>query len=246
MYPLVECLNMQGHQIIFLLGSGGKTSMMWYLAQCYKQKQERVLISTTTKIGYPSQAIYDFLSTDNFSSLIHAKSGITVAGSSCHDGQKLTMPADPLFRESFSHFDKVFLEADGSKQLPLKGWAAFEPVILPETTVSIGLLPISVIGKVVNEQIIHRLPLFLKCTDTKKDDLVSVQTLIDIITAPSGLFAKRQSVCILCLNQVDSKEKLTQARQLVSLLPKIWLEKMLTKIIACNVQSKEGIILWEK
>lgn len=243
MHPLVECLNIQGHQIVSLLGSGGKTSLMWYLARYYHK--EKILISTTTKIGYPAPETYDFFATDNFTSLKNAKSGITVAGALCHDGQKLMMPKDSSFRESFSYFDKVFLESDGSKQLPLKGWASFEPVILPETTVSIGLIPVSAVGKLVDEQTIHRLPLFLKCTNTKEGESISVQTIADVMTASNGLFAKTQGKSIVCLNQVDSEEKLSQARQITSLLPKIWLENNLTKVIACNVQSKEGIVLWE-
>ena len=36
---------------------------------------------------------------------------------------------DPRFKHCFSTSRK-FLEADGSKQRPLKGWSSYEPVIL--------------------------------------------------------------------------------------------------------------------
>ena len=77
------------------------------------------------------------------------------------------MPAMTSFQTLFQHFTKVFLEADGSKQRPLKGWSSYEPVILKETTTTIGVLPISVIGQKIDETTIHRLPLFLELTDAQ-------------------------------------------------------------------------------
>lgn len=243
MDSLIECFDFQGRQVISLIGSGGKTSLMWYLANYYHD--QRVLVSTTTKIGYPTERNYDFFYSEEFSNLGKDGIGITLAGNVMGNGYKLSSPPVHVFEESLQHFDKVLLEADGSKQHPLKGWETFEPVILPETTTTIGLIPISVLGKTVDQTTVHRLPLFLRATDTVQGVKIKEETLAEIITSPTGLWSKSQGQRILCINQVESSEQLLQAKKIVSLLPNMLL-KRLSKVIACNIQSKEGIILWEK
>jgi probable selenium-dependent hydroxylase accessory protein YqeC len=242
MEKLIDCFAFQGRQIVSLIGSGGKTSMMWYLADCYRQ--EKVLVSTTTKIGYPTHRLFDYFYSDDFSRLGKDDQGITLAGIITADGHKLSAPPASV-QQAFSRFDKIFLEADGSKQLPLKGWETFEPVVTPETTVTIGMIPISVLGKTIDQTTVHRLPLFIRATGVEQGEIIQEETLAEIISSPKGLWAKSQGQRILCINQVESAEQLKQAEKILSLLPCMLL-KRLSKVIACNVQSKEGVILWEK
>ncbi|WP_207695577.1 hypothetical protein DOK67_0002185 [Enterococcus sp. DIV0212c] len=242
MSPLIDCFEFQKHHVISLIGSGGKTSLMWYLANGYRK--EKVLVSTTTKIGYPIDRPYDYFYSENFSNMGQDGQGITLAGAYTANKYKLSAP--PIdFQESFHKFDKVFLEADGSKQLPLKGWETFEPVILLETTVTVGLLPISVLGKTVDQTTVHRLPLFTRATGIEAGEKIKEETLAEIISSPTGLFAKSQGQRILCINQVETSEQLFQAKKVFSLLPNMLL-KRLSKVIACNIQSGEGTILWKR
>lgn len=243
MDTLIDCFDFQGQQVVSLIGSGGKTSLMWYLANCYRK--QKVLVSTTTKIGYPVDRAHDFFYSQNFSNLGKDGQGITLAGSLTLGGYKLSSLPLCVFQESLQHFDKVFLEADGSKQLPLKGWETFEPVILPETTVTIGLIPISVLGNCIDEMTIHRLSLFLRATGATQGEKIKEETLAEIISSPTGLWSKSQGHRILCINQVETPEQLRQAKKVFSLLPHMLL-KRLSKVIACNIQSEKGIILWEK
>ncbi|WP_086312580.1 hypothetical protein A5821_000220 [Enterococcus sp. 7F3_DIV0205] len=243
MEALIDCFNLQGHQVVSLIGSGGKTSLMWYLANHYRK--QNVLVSTTTKIGYPVNRPYDFFYSENFSKLGKDGKGITLAGNHTSGGYKLSALPATVFQESLHYFDKVFLEADGSKQLPLKGWETFEPVILAETTITIGLIPISVLGKCINQKTVHRLPLFLRATGAIQGAQIKEETLAEIIASPTGLWSKSQGQRILCINQVETEEQLIQAKKVLSLLPHMLL-KRLSKVIACNIQSGEGSVLWEK
>lgn len=243
MGELSECFDFQGQQVISIIGSGGKTSLMWYLANYYRQ--EKVLVSTTTKIGYPIKRTYDFFYSSHFSALDKVDQGITLAGKLTADGKKLGMMPLRALQKSLFIFDKILLEADGSKQLPLKGWADFEPVILPETTVTIGLLPINVIGKKINEDTIHRLPIFLKTTGMIVEEVITEKNIALIISSSLGLWKQSQGGKILCLNQVETPEQLEQAKKIVTLLPKTCLES-LSKVIACNVKNGEGVIIWGK
>ncbi|MTD38127.1 putative selenium-dependent hydroxylase accessory protein YqeC [Erwinia sp. CPCC 100877] len=243
MEPLINCFSFSKQQVVSLIGSGGKTSLMWYLADCFKK--EKVLVSTTTKIGYPHKKNYDYFYKDHFAALGTEGCGITLAGTVTHQGQKLGMPELPDFPAVFSRFDKVLLEADGSKQLPLKGWETFEPVVLPQTTVTIGLIPISVIGETADRQTVHRLDLFLRAIERKAGHQIDEDTLAEIIASPTGLFEKSRGRRILCINQVETPKQLEQARKVLQLLPHMLL-KRLSKVIACSIQSQKGVVLWEK
>ncbi|GGC78889.1 selenium cofactor biosynthesis protein YqeC [Enterococcus wangshanyuanii] len=242
MERLIDCFDFEGKQVVSLIGSGGKTSLMWYLAECYRQ--EKVLVSTTTKIGCPVHQPYDFFYSQDFSKVGTDGKGITLAGTRLSGGHKLSAPPS-MIQQSFPMFDKIFLEADGSKQLPLKGWETFEPVVIPETTATIGLIPISVLNEKIDLTTVHRLPLFLRATGTKTGDVICEETLAEVISSPKGLWAKSRGHRILCINQVESSEQLKQAEKVLSLLP-CMLMKRLTKVIACNVQSGKGVVLWEK
>lgn len=243
MEALIDCFDFKGQQVVSLIGSGGKTSLMWYLAEYYRN--QNVLVSTTTKIGYPVDRPYDFFYSSNFSNLGSDGQGITLAGNLTAGGYKLSSLPLTVIEESLLHFDKTFLEADGSKQLPLKGWETFEPVVLPETTVTIGLVPISVVGKTIDQMTVHRLALFLRATGATQGEKIKEETLAEIIASPTGLWEKSHGQRILCINQVETLEQLRQAKKVLSLLPKMLL-KRLSKVIACNIQTKEGVVIWEK
>lgn len=243
MEELKKCFDIQGQQVISIIGSGGKTSLMWYLANCYRQ--EKVLVSTTTKIGYPATKTYDYFYSSQFSALDQVGAGITLAGTLIADGKKLAMIPISALQKSVLIFDKMFLEADGSKQLSLKGWANFEPVILPETTITIGILPINAIGKKANHETVHRLPIFLEMTGMEEGAILTEKNMALIISSSLGLWQKSQGQRILCLNQVETEAQLVQAKKIVALLPKSCLTK-LTKVIACSVKNEEGVSIWSK
>jgi len=115
----------------------------------------------------------------------------------------------------------------------LKGWSSYEPVILKETTTTIGVLPISVIGQKIDETTIHRLPLFLELTDAQQQEPITETLLAQLIAHPKGLFKESQGKRILCLNQTHTRREFVQAMNVCLQLPKSCFEK-LDKIIASD------------
>ena len=80
MADLKKLFGINGHQVIAVIGSGGKTSLCRYLANSYKEEGERVLVGTTTKIAMPPVETYNRLVTEDFARLAEEVPGITVAG----------------------------------------------------------------------------------------------------------------------------------------------------------------------
>jgi len=277
MIKLSNCFDWSKDEIISVIGSGGKTSLINYLANFFSY--EKVLISTTTKILLPEEEEYDVLwlnpycqkekkvmnfpqrrcnEEENskrdagrdkafYGGNVEGVTGVIIAGDEVlMDGvPKLQMPKRAEFIQSFEQFDKVFLESDGSRGLPLKGWEDFEPVILPETTVTIGVIPISAIGKPATKEYIHRLPLWLKLVGEEKEaPLISKENIVQMIVNENGLWKKAKGDRILYFNQVDDERQLELAKKIIELLPRECKRKM-TKIIAGSTRNQKGTILYE-
>lgn len=243
MRQLADLFTLKKDAVVSVIGSGGKTSLIGYLAQHYSQA--KILVTTTTKMAYPQKRDYDYFYDNNYEGL-GKYSGISLVGKTVtiNGVKKISFPTGLDIPSDFQPFDQVFIEADGSKQLPLKAWGDFEPVILPETTVTVGVLPLTVLGKKIGPQIIHRFEVFQQ-TFKFTEETVMPALLAEIISGEAGLFQKAWGERILFLNQVESAEAYEKAQQVVAYLPESF-KASCQKIIAGSVQQEEGLILWEK
>ena len=134
--------------ITALIGGGGKTSSMYALAVELRKKGS-VIVCTSTHILLPPQ--YPFLPR-----LLSSLSFGDVVSTGTVDGQKLSAPTQP-FRELLGYADYVLVEADGSRQLPLKAHAPHEPVIPDEAKTVLVVIGIDGLGKPIRDAA-HRPP----------------------------------------------------------------------------------------
>ena len=108
-----------------VIGSGGKTSLLYELAEELRPCGT-VLLATTTHIMRPPQ--YPFVQTPEELAAALAAGGVACVGSLTPVG-KLTAPAFDGWQQTA---DFVLVEADGSKRLPAKAHETWEPVLPPE------------------------------------------------------------------------------------------------------------------
>lgn len=101
----------------------------------------------------------------------------------------LPLPPELLARHT-RQFDKVFMECDGARNLPLKGWSPSEPVIPPFTTTVIAVIPLWAVGLQASDATIHRAKLFYDMAQCRAGETITVEHLARIITHPNGLLAK--------------------------------------------------------
>ncbi|MDR2658933.1 MAG: putative selenium-dependent hydroxylase accessory protein YqeC, partial [Spirochaetaceae bacterium] len=131
--------------VVSITGCGGKTSLMWALARRMAAGGggKKTLVTTTTHTQSPGGASglfdYFFDETASASYGLVPPCGIGFAGNhrSGFSVSSLTLPA---LERVIPLFDRVFIEADGSRSKPLKAWASYEPVITESTTVTVGIL----------------------------------------------------------------------------------------------------------
>lgn len=115
------------------------------------------------------------------------------------DGQAL-LPAAPLDQLA-QRFDYVLAEADGSKRLPLKAHAAWEPVIPAATANVVWVVGASGLGKPINEAV-HRPELFCERCGCEPTDIATPERVAQVLYAE--MQALKLSTARVMLNQVDT------------------------------------------
>lgn len=150
------------------VGSGGKTTLIKKLAAQYRESGKSVFVTTTTHMYIEE----DTLLTDDASVIIHEllEKGYAMAGIA--DGDKITALSKETFEKVCAVADIVLVEADGSKQLPLKYPNDTEPVIPDNTDEIFVLCGLTALDKQAKE-VCHRLELVKMTLGIENDTLIT-------------------------------------------------------------------------
>ena len=205
-------LKIKKGDVVSIVGAGGKTTLLNYLASKYSKKN-RVLMTTTTRIYPPTTYNFlyyniDFLNTSS----IPLKNGLYVVAPKYKE-KLSSLPMSDLdkIRE---HFDYTFIEADGSNMKPLKGWNESEPVICADTTITIGVVDLTHTGKPVDKEIVHRVELFCDLIGKSIGDILTIDDYIKIILKKDGIFKNSRGKKIIYFSKVDLIEDLKNIEEI--------------------------------
>lgn len=195
--------------ITSLIGGGGKTTLMLTLAKELAEAST-VIITTSTKIFRPEDCMTLLEPSPEAirASLAKAKMLCVAA---VHESAKLTAPG--ISPEELSRLaDYVLVEADGSRQLPLKAHADYEPVIPEATGQIIYVIGIDGLGRQVAEAC-HRPELFAQLAGCEVNDIVTPALVVKVL--------KREALATgYYINKVSSARDWQNAEALASLLDK--------------------------
>ena len=194
--------------ITALIGSGGKTTAMYLLAE-ELSRRGTVICTTSTHILMPSHLHTLVDPTPQDLSRALAENSVVCTGSTASEG-KLTAPT-LSWATLAALADYVLVEADGAHRLPCKAHLPHEPVIPPETTQTILLVGASGLEKPIQEAA-HRPEVFCRLAGRKPGDPITPAALAAVIKA-EALGDK------VLVNQADGPEEMTQAKMLADLLP---------------------------
>lgn len=203
--------------ITAIIGSGGKSTLLRALGLELMRDGGRVLLCTTTHMlpvaGVPWDGSSRRLDAAPWKpGALHAPGCTCEAcaglarGSICQAGVldpetgKLSSPAESLDQLA-QRFDYVLAEADGSKQLPLKAHAAWEPVIPAGTANAIWVVGASGLGKPIDE-VVHRPELFCERCGCEPTDIATPERVAMVLNAELQMLSLDTARVIL--NQVDT------------------------------------------
>ncbi|MBP6063039.1 MAG: putative selenium-dependent hydroxylase accessory protein YqeC [Fusobacteriaceae bacterium] len=177
-----EAFNIKLGDVISVTGGGGKTSLIFKLAD-ELSKIGRVLITTSTKIYTPLNEQYErlILCSGDYSSVAVSYKGqnknIDILGSTIDMvSNKLIGVSDDVLCQYLDKYDFILNEADGSARKPLKSWNEFEPVISKYTKKIIGVTNLDSIGKTI-ESVVHRKEIFCKKIDKNENEIIDLNLL---------------------------------------------------------------------
>ncbi len=223
-------LNEKGH-IISIVGAGGKTSLMYLMANICADNGMKVLVSTTTHIMKPTDGSFV---DKGIEAVRHMwiKGRYATVGCEAENG-KISMISE--LNEYINEADIVFLEADGSKRLPLKVPSENEPVILDESDIVIAVCGMSCLGKTFGEAC-FRLNEAQKLLGKSTSDKIQKADIVEILTSPKG---SRKNVgardYYMVLNQCDNREIIQQAEEIMSEVK----HKGFENIVAISIDETE-------
>lgn len=209
-----------------IIGSGGKSTLLRALGLELMRAGSRVLLCTTTHMfpvaGVPWDGSSRRLGAAPWKPGALYAPGCTCEactglsrGSICQAGSldpqtgKLSSPAEPL-DELAQRFDYVLAEADGSKRLPLKAHAAWEPVVPAGTANVVWVVGASGFGRPINEAV-HRPKLFCERCGCELTDIATPERVAQVLNAELRML--NLGTARVMLNQVDTLADPTMANR---------------------------------
>ena len=196
-------------------GGGGKTSLIYYLAEKFAGEGKRVIITTTTHMAWEPERPFVMAEDDAGIRQLLDQYGYATAAYHKAGQPKISGPDREILEKLSGFCDVLLVEADGSKRLPLKVPAQWEPVIPESADAVVGVIGLDCLGKKISDTA-HRpddVADFLgKCVE----DVVTWEDIVRIAVSERGL---RKGVggrkFLVYLNKADVLESFEIAEKIV-------------------------------
>lgn len=153
------------HAVISLTGSGGKTTLLFAWARELAASGRKVIVTTTTHMANPGSASSDEPAPWNGIQVIYTENrdagsivteitraldetGIAmVVATDPERPHKVGSPYQDIMDQMTELADAVLIEADGSRRMPLKWPAPWEPVVPECTDITVCVAGLSSLGR---------------------------------------------------------------------------------------------------
>ena len=177
-----------------VVGAGGKTTSLFQIARQFIESQRKdssVIVTATTHLGewQTSLADHHIVATD-LSSLknIPPRGVILITGEIENDRTKPINQTVLLWLRDRSDNQQIplLIEADGSRQKPLKAPAEHEPPIPEFSNIVIVAAGLSALGLPLNDEHVHRAEIFSQLSELQINQPVTTDAIKRMLTHPQG------------------------------------------------------------
>lgn len=193
--------------VISFVGAGGKTTLITSLAEEYRKSGRKVFVTTTTHMLEPKgMTLVTRYAPKKTQNLLNQNKIVWAAR--LDDNGKIKVPTDRLLQSLYTYRVPILAEADGSKRLPCKAPAEYEPVILDRTDIVIGVLGMDAIGQPISTAC-HRPEQVMKLLDQHSEYKLTWQDLVVLALSKDGL---RKNVTN-CMRYIVFINKMNESRQ---------------------------------
>lgn len=211
------------------VGAGGKTSLLLHFARELASDGRAVLVTTTTHLADPRGEDDPFARIVFRPDFEEAAAGDAPAAPAPSPGVTLLVgrPADEPGKLKGIHPSRVpslraawrlvLVEADGSKRLPIKAPASWEPVLPDGTDLVVGVVGLDALGWPMDERTVHRPERFAAVAGCAPGEPIGWDHLVALARHPEGLFKGAPGRRVALLNKVDESPFLPSPGQLAAL-----------------------------
>jgi probable selenium-dependent hydroxylase accessory protein YqeC len=206
--------------VVAFTGAGGKTSAMFVLVR--ELVDFRLVATTTTRLRDPRSEAgrpIDRVIVDQRLSRPADEGGpvrnfapsrgagaLVLASAAEPGGQKLIGIHSSRVEALRAHSDFVLVEADGSRGLPVKAPAAWEPVVPDCADLVVGVVGLDCLGRPLGPEIAHRPEILGPLVGCAPGEPLGLEHLVRLARAPEGLFkgAPPSAFRAIVLNKADA------------------------------------------
>ena len=205
------------HRIIAVVGSGGKTSLIWRLTEELVQAGKKVAVTTTTHMAMEKERPFA-LDGEGAEALIFKHGYVLVASIDIQKKKLSSLPYEKLKKLS-ELCDVLLIEADGARKKPFKIPMEWEPVIPDFTDLVIAVCGLDSLGKSIKEAAYcpRETALFL---GKKETDIICPQDMIKAVSSRDGLLKgvgeREYRVYLNKMDTVKERETLNKIRRELS------------------------------
>lgn len=224
--------------------------------QLARQLQPPVIVTATTHLGAWQVEFADqHMVADSPAALENVEHGLkgVILVTGALDGERTRPIAesmlDGLHQFCGYHSIPLLIEADGSRQKPLKAWSEHEPPI-PEFADAVAQVAgLSGLGKPLTDEYVHRAGLFSELCGLEIGETITTEALARALTHPRGGLKNvpARARRIVLLNQADSAERQATALAMTSSLRRahhsVVIASLMNGIVHAVHESIAGIVL---
>jgi probable selenium-dependent hydroxylase accessory protein YqeC len=250
---LIEAFDIRKHEVISLVGGGGKTTLMFALARELSLSGQKVITTTTTRIAASEPSRYGspfLLLEEDGKKLIQFLPGnleryghITIAAEIFPGQDKLRgIAPETIDRIATLKLAYIIVEADGSRSKPIKAPNATEPVIPESTTLVIPVVGMDALGAKLSEEKVFRPEIISRITGLALGELITEDVIATLLTHPQGIVKGTPSGAriVPLLNKMDQSNISLGRALALKILEKGQLR--IHKVVLGQLQSDKPVV----
>ncbi len=239
--------------VVAFVGAGGKTTAMFRLARELEEMGRSVLVTTTThlldprlephgperRLVFRPEMEFSRAGDAGFDGIagVDAAPGIMLLVSREADEPGKVKGIHPSWIPALRPaWDFVFVEADGSRRLPLKAPGDFEPVLPPGTDLVVGVVGLDGLGRPMDGRSVHRPECFAVVTGCEPGARIEWAHLVALVRHPEGVFKGALASRALLLNKVDAAPFLPSHDQLAAL--------EVDRVLLCQLEGETAVTVF--
>jgi probable selenium-dependent hydroxylase accessory protein YqeC len=218
---LLDILGGYTKCMITAVGAGGKTTFLKKLSLQLNRYGYSVISTTTTKIFPPEDSsklllIEDGLTREFISVKLSLNKTIYIGQGINNLGK--VVGVDPSLADSFKDIAPfVLVEGDGADRKSFKAPADYEPVIPQKTDILCPIVGLSILGKPLTEEYVHRINSVVEITGLKHGDIIDAHVVASVLSSSKGYY-KEEYKYIPVLNQADDQHAIYKGEKIANLI----------------------------